>query len=53
MKVELPASYVVRIGIFWKKEVIHIRNKHILLRGIEWFLVIKTCVRKRFIIFLR
>ncbi|MFZ0357713.1 MAG: hypothetical protein WB501_01105 [Nitrososphaeraceae archaeon] len=46
MKIELPASYVVRIGIFWKKEVIHIRNKHILLRGIEWFLLLRLTLER-------
>ncbi|MDW0164164.1 MAG: hypothetical protein QOA14_01590 [Nitrososphaeraceae archaeon] len=46
MKIELPASYVVRIGIFWKKEVIHIRNKHILLRGIEWFLLLRLALER-------
>jgi hypothetical protein len=37
---------VVRIGIFWKKEVIHIRNKHFLLRGIEWFLLLRLAVER-------
>jgi len=46
MKIELPASYVVRIGIFWKKEVIHIRNKHILLRGIECFLLLRLALAR-------